>query len=307
MNKNRPWQARFNRWIYLTSLPIPYFLRTIALDLLMPNTRLESNLALPNVRLRLNPADSLQANMLLDGYWDRPLSNWLAFFAPYARVCADIGTHVGYFTVLMARYAAPGVVVHGFEPNPDTFAQLRENAALNGVQLVANNCAVSDAPGMVEMEFPHPFLYGSVRMGKAYHAVRKASLPSIDLDGYCAQHGLTEIDLIKMDIEGAEVLAFAGMREGVRQQRYGALLVELHENFVAREELQRTIYQPLLEAGYRIYEMKPDRLLPVTEVSPSVTLHMCALSPRLWEKVGSPTGEILLAQSDALPFAVGAG
>jgi FkbM family methyltransferase len=305
MKRPRPWRARFTRWIYLTSLPIPYPLRTLALDVLVGDTLIESPLDLPDVRLLLDPADSLQVNMILDGYWDRKLSNWLAFFAPHSQTCADVGAHVGYFSHVMARYAPQSAVIHAFEPNPRTFAQLETNAKLNQLNLQANHCAVSDKVGMVEMQFPHRFLFGSGRMGTAYHAVQTQTLPSIDLDGYCDQKQISQIDLLKMDIEGAEVYAFAGMKAGMAQGRYGVLLVEMHNHYVSQPELQSAVYDPLLGAGYHIYHVETDHLRPVTQISAGMDYHCCAISPSVWQQLDCPVGEIWLNTAKKLPFAVG--
>ena len=49
------------------------------------------------------------------------------------------------------------------------------------------------------------------------------------MDQWCASSGIGEVDLVKLDIEGAEALALRGMDDGLKQKRYRALMIELHD------------------------------------------------------------------------------
>jgi hypothetical protein len=64
------------------------------------------------------------------------------------------------------------------------------------------------------------------------------------------------VDLLKMDIEGAEELVLPTMQEGVHNHRYRRVLLELHpQAFEGREETAAALLQPFLTAGYRAWRI----------------------------------------------------
>ena len=68
------------------------------------------------------------------------------------QLAVDVGAHVGYFTLLVAKQVGPSGKVVAFEPNPNIFEILKENVALNGYRnVILENKAVADQPGQVEL------------------------------------------------------------------------------------------------------------------------------------------------------------
>jgi len=257
------------------------------------------------IELDLDLADILQANIYLDHVWDQKQSNWLAYFASRSSVIVDAGAHVGYFTLLMGHYGGPDAAVHAFEPNPMSFRGLTRNIALNNLNATANPLAVTQAKGELQMHLPHRFLSGATRVGAMAHAHQTVNVNAISLDEYCQQNGLPGFDLIKMDIEGAEVQAILGMASGLRRGDYGVLFIELHASIISLAEAQ-SIYDDLYQAGYRLFDVLPDRLCPNLVARPGMDYHCCALSPYFYAELGSPSGDFLLPPGARLPFPVGA-
>jgi hypothetical protein len=54
------------------------------------------------------------------------------------------------------------------------------------------------------------------------------SVRSRRLDSLLDEAGLDKIDLLKMDVEGAEHLVLTGMKDGLKRYRYRCILLELH-------------------------------------------------------------------------------
>lgn len=136
-----------------------------------------------------------------------------------ARLCQpgfcvlDIGAHIGYFSLLFAIKAGPTGRVVTIEPNPANVAKIRAMVAANGLRnLELIPVAVSDEDGEL------PFV--TEETGQMGHLVtRDQPAPGTNavvvrvarLDDLARVHGIDRVDLIKMDIEGAEVKALAGM------------------------------------------------------------------------------------------------
>lgn len=119
----------------------------------------------------------------------------------------DLGANVGVFTVLAARR---GATVYSFEPNPACFDRLCKNVRSNGFagSVTTFNAALSDAAGRGWMKVERGGTTGgTVTVGG------DSTVEITTLDEALAGHSCDSIDLLKLDIEGAEVQALRGATE----------------------------------------------------------------------------------------------
>lgn len=144
-------------------------------------------------------------------------------------VLYDIGANVG----LVALHAARKSTTIAFEPDPEFLARLRRNVQLNpSVSVEILPVAVSDSNGRVT-------LYTDGAQGNSPSLVRQdAKRGSVDvkaqtLDSIVAEGGLPLPTVLKIDIEGAEVLALRGARDVLHgRQPPRALFLEVHDGFL---------------------------------------------------------------------------
>jgi FkbM family methyltransferase len=160
------------------------------------------------VRLYLY-ADEFVSNIIRrDRYWELPQTRLLVGHVKKADVVLDIGANLGYYTVLAAKLASDGVV-HAFEPDPDNFALLERNCALNGcANVVLHQVALASAEGPAT-------LYRSVR-NKGDHRLGGAGTDAEPVEivraiGDRVLAALPRVDVIKCDTQGAEAEVFAGL------------------------------------------------------------------------------------------------
>jgi FkbM family methyltransferase len=151
----------------------------------------------------------------------------LALVGPGA-CCVDVGANLGYFTVLAASQAGAGGRVHAFEPDPDNFALLAANVALNGL---ADRCtlsceALADRAG-------EGFLYRSGdNLGDHQVYPGDGERPAVPIrlargDAVLGS-AVDAIDFLKIDTQGSEAAVLAGLLPLLaRQPRPPAILVEL--------------------------------------------------------------------------------
>ncbi len=168
----------------------------------------------------------------------------------------DIGANIGYVSLMMAEMVGENGRVVAFEALPENLDRLRHNLTLNGLQdqvkIVAG--AVVDRSG------PVTFWIGpSGGMGKAEGSQGRSSIPYTEsipvegwaLDDFVYRLGNPEPQVIKMDIEGGEVLALLGMRQVLEQAR-PLLFIELHG-----PEAASVAWQELSAAEYRLCYLEP--------------------------------------------------
>lgn len=222
--------------------------------------------------LLVNVADRVMSKSLLyTGVYEPHVTKVLLDLIRPDSSVLDIGANLGYFTVLAARHAPRGRV-QSFEPDPGNFRMLTVNIALNGLQerVKAHNLAVGDADSTLllanldagnaggRLTVPENAtlerLFGKDFPHREVKAVR--------LDGFL---GDTAVDLIKIDIEGFEPKAFAGMQRLLARHRPRILAEFAPANLKNIGGMEgRDLLASLLKYGYSLnaMEFETGRLLP---------------------------------------------
>ena len=125
-----------------------------------------------------------------------------------ARTVLDLGANIGLASAwFRARY--PDARVIAVEPDPETFAKLERNlGGEDGVTLVQG--AVAGESGEVELFRPAGYSIASSLGSAAEPGAETARVRAWSLDDLCREHGIDELDLLKIDVEGAELDVLEG-------------------------------------------------------------------------------------------------
>jgi len=130
----------------------------------------------------------------------------------------DIGANIGYYTLILASRVGKMGKVYAIEPEPTNMMLLQRNIQLNRLSnVVCEQTAVLDYEGQVTL-YLSDINHGDHRVFDAADDDRfnagtprnQISVRTIVLDRYLANVG-AQVDLVKMDIQGAEMLALDGM------------------------------------------------------------------------------------------------
>lgn len=193
---------------------------------------------------------------LQHGIEQKVQSGWIAY---------DVGANIGFFSLLFGKTVGENGKVFSFEPLPTNLERLHKNLYLNNLQtsVVVLPYAVVDETKEIK------FLIGSSgAMGKAagsggredtslYHDA--IYVPGISLDDFVYKEKNPLPKVIKMDIEGGEVLALEGMTHLLKEAR-PLIFLELHGPTAAK-----VAWNSLNKEGYRFCEMSAG-LPPITSV-----------------------------------------
>jgi FkbM family methyltransferase len=176
-----------------------------------------------------NPRRNVLGRMIyLYGEWEKPVTQTLREEVRPGMTVLDIGAHVGYYSLLMAGRVGKGGRVFAFEPNPAVRKYLERNVERNGCCQVTicpfalfgtkglatlqgrDNLNVSLVPQLTPVE-------GAVRV-EVFDRVRMTL-------------GIDKVDLLKMDVEGAEMDILLGMRE-MLERDHPTLIIEVHTDLL---------------------------------------------------------------------------
>jgi len=139
-------------------------------------------------------------------------------------VVLDVGANIGWWTIPLARrLARRGGRVVAFEPVPANRARLEWAIAANAVQAHVEVAAVAlgDQPGELGMWLKSE----ETGAGSGTAALVTGDgpthlrVPVVTLDAWAAEHALTRCDLMKLDIEGAELMMLRGAERFIRETR----------------------------------------------------------------------------------------
>jgi FkbM family methyltransferase len=151
--------------------------------------------------------------------------------APGATVL-DVGAHASILAVIAAQLAGGDGCVHTFEANVDLVPLQLALAECNGVQLHVHAMAVGDrdaaaVPFHVKVVGPRSgSSLDAALAGKPFTVTRRVRM--VRLDTFCELEGVAP-DVVKVDVEGAEVLVLAGAATVLVRDR-PALVIDTHDD-----------------------------------------------------------------------------
>jgi FkbM family methyltransferase len=177
-------------------------------------------------------------------------------------VVLDIGANIGYYSLLAAsRHNVSRVL--SFEPNPSVLPTLRYNARLNpdlASKIGVVEVAVGETDGTVQFHrnyVAHNLGLGSMRATTSDRFT--VDVPLVSLDSYLQSRGMDRVDLVKIDVEGAEHLVVSGFKRWWRTHRLPTLVVEVHPRMLPDfGSSVAALLTALTEAGYRLRRLRSD-------------------------------------------------
>lgn len=217
-------------------------------------------------RMRINPIDENGRWIYVNGYQalERLTRHFVRLLRPGDCVI-DIGANVGYYTMVAAKLVGATGCVHAFEASPQVFSWLRTNAELNPhASIRLHNQAVTDRCGEVTFYSASADRtgYSSIRdLGDVTHS--SATVAAVTIDSILEEIPTTR--LVKIDVEGAELLVLSGMRGLIDRDR-PYFILEIDDTFL--RELGADADQQcdfLRDAGYELFRIaERGELQPVT-------------------------------------------
>jgi FkbM family methyltransferase len=166
-------------------------------------------------------------------------------------ICFDVGSQIGFYPLLCSFM---GAKVFSFEANPEMVRMQTINVLLNNFQnqVTINPVAVSDRDG-------HAIFYcqpnGWSGLSSLYkddlNPGTKIEVKTITLDSYIQQNGIDKVDLLKIDIEGAEGMALRGLQDSLSRGQIRTIIWE--SNYRASKDERLDTANMLSTYGFENY------------------------------------------------------
>lgn len=205
----------------------------------------------------------IMPHLCMRGYWEAGVTMTMGRAIRPGWCCLDVGANVGYYTLLMASLVGQSGQVIALEANDRLVELLGQTLGVNALKkrVTLVHKAVSDRDGeTVQLSAPiNQPGGGSIMLS-----------PGQSPDGYCFEVETITIDtlmqgrpvnLIKIDVEGAELKVWQGMQQTVRNNPEIIIILEFGANRYADS---RAFLQSILDAGFILRYVEYDEVKDLT-------------------------------------------
>lgn len=186
----------------------------------------ESKLRLVPLKMfDLVPGDVISGNIAFNGFYENKLSQSLLKLAQSGGTLLDIGANMGYFTLLWAGANADNKVI-AIEASPKVASLLKNNIKQNELssRVIIHELAVGKENGEIEFSIGSDVQtgWGGITLEKN----NSIKVPMKRIDEIINQ----EIDVLKIDIEGAEAWALMGAENLLKSKKIKRIFFEQNES-----------------------------------------------------------------------------
>jgi len=233
----------------------------VAMQALKVNRVIEIKFGERRFKMLIQPLGPMQGSrgiFLFREHYE-PLLNFGSSLLTRGGVALDLGANQGIYTCAFGSAVGPEGRVVSVEPIPRQVDRLETNTKLNGwshVKVVSG--AISDTVGEIDLRMNHGDTAASIVWGST-DTDKVIRVKTRTIDEIVAGEKLPKVDFIKIDVEGAEMLALRGAVQTLRSFR-PILSIETSPESPEPVDFLRTL-------GYKMFQFdRRGKLVPVEKV-----------------------------------------
>jgi FkbM family methyltransferase len=221
----------------------------------------------PGIKAILRYNDDLTLRAYLEGL-DPAIVKTLETYLKPGMVVVDVGANTGLYTLLFSLLVGSKGKVYAFEPVPSLAKRIEENVRLNGATNVdVFNVAAGCRTGSTKLYLSKGGGDGWASLYEwRYAGDKHIDVDVVALDEWVRQYNVDRVDLLKIDVEGAELDVYLGAQNLFKRGTIQAAIVEFNEE--TREGARTSaddIRNAIAHHGYKWYRLpwSLQRALPV--------------------------------------------
>ncbi|MDP1725751.1 MAG: FkbM family methyltransferase [Bacteroidota bacterium] len=220
------------------------------------NAEIETRI-INHIKVFLTLKDWVQRNLFIYGYYELAETGFWINLVENKKVVFDIGANIGYYSLLASKNMDDNALIYAFEPIHKTYSRAKYNIELNGFKnILLNKLALSAQDGYLEINVGNDENWGMSSITKHNYLSEKTErVESQKLDTFVLKNKITEIDLIKIDVEGSEYFVLKGMQVTLQQFRPVVLIEVLDEHLMNANTSKEEIFNLFWKQQYKAYKI----------------------------------------------------
>jgi len=172
-------------------------------------------------------------------------------------IVVDVGANIGIYSVLASKKNSTGGKVISFEPSDWAHSRLLKNIERNGcgnVSVYKN--AVSRKTETLQFHVCEDDAYNSIGAMPMLQVKTIKTIEAVALDEFLPSIGISKVDVLKIDTEGADYLVLMGFGNYLRKDDAPIVFCEYNRNITSGYDYQlKDLYMFLISLGFTVYEL----------------------------------------------------
>lgn len=219
------------------------------------------------LRFHLHLSNDLSKQVFVAGCYEPNEFAFLGDVLAPGMTFLDAGANEGLYTLFAARRVGAGGTVWAFEPSPREFTRLRHNVQLNRLDNVRLfRLALGRQNAALDLKIADDEHSGQSTLGDFAHQVTRVGVEEVPvrrLDDLVRAEGLRRVDVVKMDVEGAELAVLEAADRVLRRHR-PVLLLEVNEKALQHQGASGAALERFLRGhDYALFAFDPASGRPV--------------------------------------------
>jgi len=220
-------------------------------------------------------------------------AEWI-FYISYLKegmIIFDVGAYIGELTILFSHFVGEKGQVHVFEACSSNFQRLTAvTRAITSSNIILNHTALSDKKGFADL-----YVYDDQHLSwcsLAKRPLEKYGIPIVPertervttttIDAYCKENSISHIDMLKIDVEGAEYQVLLGARKMLQDKRIRCCVFEFGQTTFDMGNNPDEIETYLRQLGYQIRNIvKGDPVFPGRSSAETARFSMHIATPKV--------------------------
>lgn len=189
----------------------------------------------------------------------------------------DVGANKGGYSTMLKKLFQKKATIHAFEPSKHTFEMLQEKVGGQD-QVFLHQKALGESAAQLTLFYPEKgaglaSLYDRKLDHFGIETKEGEQVEVMSLNGFCQENEITEIDFLKLDVEGHELAVLKGAKQMLDAGKIHVIQFEFGGcNIDSRTFFQDFYY--LLSPSFRLYRIAKDGLFPIKEYSEDLEVFM---------------------------------
>lgn len=216
------------------------------------------------------------------------------FYTKYLRegmVVFDVGAYIGELTLLFSRFVGVQGQVHAFEAGSVNFSRLQtvcQSAGRKNINL--NHAALADKQGIIKLHvYDDEHLSWNSLAARPLHkygihiqSVGTEDIQATTIDAFCEKNEIARIDLLKLDVEGAEYQVLLGARHMLEEKRIRCCVFEFGATTFDMGNSPEVIEEYWAGLGYKLRNIvRGDPIFPGRGSAKTSRFSVHVATPRL--------------------------